>query len=173
MSLEQKIDQLVKDMGLLLGKVEQRARVTEQNNTKAIQSMTQLGQSVSGATQDIQRITSHTLSNAIQKPVETLNHDLKIMRDSLIHNANSVEKHMQESVAKLKRIIWAAIGAFALAGVVVLGASSYALMQVNQKMKQVEWVGSINSAVANGKLGICASGGLCATVNGKQIRLDK
>jgi hypothetical protein len=173
MSLEQKIDHLIKDMGLLVGKVEQRAKVTEQNNTKAIQSMTQLGQSVSGATQDIQRITSHTLSNAMQKPIEDHNHDLKIMRDNLIRNANDVENHMQESVKKLKRIVWTAMGAFALAGVVVLGASTYAMMQATQKLKQADWVGNINTAVANGKLAVCADGGLCAVVNGKQVRLDK
>jgi len=173
MSLEQKLEQLIKDIGLLVGKVEQRAKITEQNNAKAIQSMTQLGQSVGGATQEIQRITSHTLSSAIQKPVESLNHDLKIMRDSLIDNANDVEKHMQESIKKLKRIVWTAMSAFALAGVVVLGASIYAIMQANQKLKQAVWVGNINTAVANGKLAICADGGLCAVVNGKQLRLDK
>lgn len=173
MSLEHKVDILVEHIFLLTGKVDQRAKVTEQNNAKAIQSMTQLGQSVSGATQDIQRITSHTLSNAMQKPIEDHNRNLKIMRDNLIRNANDVERQMQESVTKLKRIVLIAMGAFALAGIVVVGASTYAMIQANQKIKQGEWIGNINSAVANGKLGICANGGLCATVNGKQIRLDK
>lgn len=173
MSLEQKIDQLIKEILLLSGKIEQRASINEQNNAKASQSITQAGQAVNNASQDIQRITSHTLSNAMQKPIEEHNHSLKNMRDNLIQTANSVEKHMQESVKKLKRIVWTAMGAFTLAGVVVVGASIYAMMQANQKIKQSEWVGNINTAIANGKLTVCADGGLCAVFNGKQIRLDK
>lgn len=64
-----------------------------------------------------------------------LDHSLKIMRDNLIRNANDVERHMQGSVAQLKRIVWLAIGAFALAGVVVVGASVYATMQANQQIQ--------------------------------------
>ena len=173
MSLEQKIDQLVKDMGLLLGKVEQRAKISESYANKASQTIAQAEQTVSRATQDIQRITSNSLSGAFQKPVDELDHSLKIMRDNLIRNANDVERHIQESVAQLKRIVWLAIGAFVLAGMVVAGASVYATMQANQQIQKTEWIGNINSAIANGKLTVCPDGGICAVVDKKQIRLDK
>ncbi len=173
MSLEQKIDQLTKELILLAGKVEQRAKVSEHHVTKASQTLTQAGQAVGNATQDIQRITSNTLSGAFQKPVDELDHSLNIMRDNLIRNANDVERHMQESVAQLKRIVWLAIGAFVLAGMVVAGASVYATIQANQQIQKTEWIGAINSAIANGKLTTCGDGGICATVDKKLIRLDK
>ena len=173
MSLEQKIDQLTKELILLAGKVEQRAKVSEHHVTKASQTLVQSGQVIGSATQDIQRITSNTLSSAFQKPVDELDHSLNIMRDNLIHNANDVERHMQESVAQLKRIVWLAIGAFVLAGLVSVGSSVYAMSQANQKIKQAEWVSAINNAIANGKLTTCGDGGICATVDKKLIRLDK
>ena len=173
MNIEQKIDQLTKELILLSGKVEQRAKVSEHHVTKASQTLTQAGQAVGNATQDIQRITSNTLSSAFQKPVDELDHSLKIMRDNLIRNANDVERHMQESVAQLKRIVWLAIGAFALAGVVVVGASVYTTMQANQQIQKTEWIGNINAAIANGKLTACPDGGICVNIDKKQIRLDK
>ena len=173
MSLEQKIDQLTKELILLAGKVEQRAKVSEHHVTKASQTLVQSGQVIGSATQDIQRITSNTLSSAFQKPVDELDHSLNIMRDNLIHNANDVERHMQESVAQLKRIVWLAIGAFALAGVVVVGASVYTTMQANQQIQKTEWIGNINAAIANGKLTACPDGGICVNIDKKQIRLDK
>ena len=173
MNLEQKIDQLIEQVFLLTGKVEQRAKISESYANKASQTIAQAEQTVSRATQDIQRITSNTLSSAFQKPVDELDHSLKIMRDNLIRNANDVERHMQESVAQLKRIVWLAIGAFALAGVVVAGVSVYATMQANQQIQKTEWIGNINSAIANGKLTACPDGGICAVVDKKQIRLDK
>ena len=173
MSLEQKIDQLTKELILLAGKVEQRAKVSEHHVTKASQTLVQSGQVIGSATQDIQRITSNTLSSAFQKPVDELDHSLKIMRDNLIRNANDVERHMQESVAQLKRIVWLAIGAFALAGVVVVGASVYTTMQANQQIQKTEWIGNINAAIANGKLTACPDGGICVNIDKKQIRLDK
>ena len=173
MNIEQKIDQLTKELILLSGKVEQRAKISEHHVTKASQTLTQAGQAVGNATQDIQRITSNTLSGAFQKPVDELDHSLNIMRDYLIRNANDVERHMQESVAQLKRIVWLAIGAFALAGVVVVGASVYTTMQANQQIQKTEWIGNINAAIANGKLTACPDGGICVNIDKKQIRLDK
>ena len=173
MSLEQKIDQLTNELILLAGKVEQRAKVSEHHVTKASQTLVQSGQVIGSATQDIQRITSNTLSSAFQKPVDELDHSLNIMRDNLIRNANDVERHMQESVAQLKRIVWLAIGAFALAGVVVVGASVYTTMQANQQIQKTEWIGNINAAIANGKLTACPDGGICVNIDKKQIRLDK
>ena len=173
MNIEQKIDQLTKELILLAGKVEQRAKVSEHHVTKASQTLVQSGQVIGSATQDIQRITSNTLSSAFQKPVDELDHSLNIMRDNLIHNANDVERHMQESVAQLKRIVWLAIGAFALAGVVVVGASVYTTMQANQQIQKTEWIGNINAAIANGKLTACPDGGICVNIDKKQIRLDK
>ena len=173
MSLEQKIDKLIENVVLLTGKVEQRAKVNEHSNAQASQSITQAGKTVSNATHDIQRITSQTVGSAILKPVDELDHSLKNMRDELIGTADNVEKKMQESVGELKRIIWTATGAFALAGVVVAGASIYAFSQANQKIKQADWVSSINAAVASGKLTTCPDGGICASVDKKLIRLDK
>ena len=173
MNLEQKIDQLIEQVFLLTGKVEQRAKISESYANKASQTIAQAEQTVSRATQDIQRITSNTLSSAFQKPVDELDHSLKIMRDNLIRNANDVERHMQESVAQLKRIVWLAIGAFVLAGLVSVGSSVYAMSQANQKIKQAEWVSAINNAIANGKLTTCVDGGICAIVDKKPVRLDK
>ena len=173
MSLEYKIDQLIEQVFLLTGKVEQRAKINESYANKTSQTIAQAEQTVSRATQDIQRITADTLSSAIQSPVGELDHSLKIMRDNLMRNANDVERHMQESVAQLKRVVWLAIGAFALAGVVVAGVSVYATMQANQQIQKTEWIGNINAAIANGKLTACPDGGICAVVDKKQIRLDK
>lgn len=52
MSLEQKIDQLIKDLGLLIGKVEQRAKINESYANKASQTISQAEQTVSRATQE-------------------------------------------------------------------------------------------------------------------------
>ena len=46
-------------------------------------------------------------------------------------------------------------------------------IQANQKIKQADWVSSINAAVASGKLTTCPDGGICASVDKKLIRLDK
>lgn len=173
MSLEPKIDQLIKDVTLLIGKVEQRAKVNEQGNAQAIQIINQAGHSVNGATRDIQRITSQTISSAIQKPVAELDLDLTRVSDNLVLVANNVEKHIQESVVKFKRVTTIAIGAVILAGVVVAGASTYAIMQSSQKIKQADWVSNINTAISIGKLAACPDGGICAVIDKKQIHLDK
>ena len=53
MSLEQKIDQLTKELILLAGKVEQRAKVSEHHVTKASQTLVQSGQVIGSASHQI------------------------------------------------------------------------------------------------------------------------
>ncbi|MGL4767388.1 MAG: hypothetical protein ACRCV6_04840 [Formosimonas sp.] len=104
MSLEEKIIRLTENVVLLTGKVEQRAKANEQSNAKATQSLTQTEQSIRGAASEIQRVTSRTVDDAIQKPVKDLDHSLKIIRNELIHVANQVQEHMDNSVTRLKHI---------------------------------------------------------------------
>ena len=60
MSLEYKMDQLIEQVFLLTGKVEQRAKINESYANKTSQTIAQAEQTVSRATQDIQRITADT-----------------------------------------------------------------------------------------------------------------
>ena len=173
MILEQKIDKLIENLILLTGKVEQRAKMSEQTTIQASQSLVQAAQSVSGTTQDIQRVTSKIIGVAIQKPVDDLEHSLQIIRNELIHSSNNVEKRLNEASQKLKLMIWFAMSAFVLAGLVCIGVTLYALTQVNKEIKQAEFISSINTAIDNGKLIACPDGGVCANVDKKTIRLDR
>jgi CHASE3 domain sensor protein len=61
----------------------------------------------------------------------------------------------------------------ALGALAAVGVAAYMTMHVHQEIVRSEWVGQINTAIANGKLVACHDGGLCAYIGKKLVRLDQ
>jgi hypothetical protein len=172
-SLENKIDLLTKHILLLASNVDRKAKAAESSFIQSNQSLANTSKSLSNASHDIQSISSLTMSSVLQPPMQEFKDSAKNVKNDLIYASNYVSNQVDKATQKLNRIILFAIAAFALAGIVCLGAFMYAYSYLDQKIDKTEWISNINAAVAKGKLTTCPDDGLCSLVDKKFIRLDK
>jgi len=73
----------------------------------------------------------------------------------------------------IRGLIRNALIVLALGALAAIGAAVYMSMRAHQEITRAEWVGQINTAIANGKLVACPDGGLCAYIGKKLVRLDQ
>lgn len=173
-SLEQKIDLLTKQILLLASNIDRKAKVAENGLVQANQSLAYAGKSLGTASQDIQSITSQTMRNTLQMPVDEFEERIKNIRNELLAAANHATNQIDQATKKLNRMILFAFAAFTVAGIVCMGAFMYAYYYLDQKIEKTEWISSINAAVAKGNLTNCPTGGgACVNVEKKLIRIDK
>ena len=160
---------------MLVGKVEQRAKQSEQVYTQATQALASAEQNLKSTGQNIEHGSVSIIGSAVKKPVDEFGQDLKNIRSEMRKASNELEQRLTEVAQTLKRYTWVSVGTLILAMVLSVGLIAYASMQAHEEVKNAKWIGSFNTAVAIGKLTPCPGdeGGLCAVVDKKYVRLDK
>ena len=173
MSLERKIDELVKNIVLLQGKTDQRQKAFDHAAYQAQQAISEAGKALGSTAVDIKNVTKHTVEQAIHKPVDDLEERIQIIKQELSYAANYVSNQQMEVVKKLKFVSWGTLAASGIAVLVSLGAAFMIIQSTKQELIRTEWAADINNAVEKGTLTRCANGnGICAKAKGRLIRLS-
>ena len=160
----------------------------EQRGDKVVQSTLQAAQSLNQAAQNAantsERITAKALDSfrdvagdvllqGIREPLRDCDKTLQSSAHKIESATNQLEQKMNQMHNMHAANAWKAFIASAVGSLAIIGVAVYMFMSAKQEIKRTDWISSINSAVANGKLAACTDGGICAIVDKKQIRLDK
>lgn len=164
--------------------MEQYQRGTDKVTNNFVQSTQLLQQSAQNVTSVAQRAANDAAYQVKQSATEALNQGLAApLKDCdvrLDKSASKIEfaaqKIEQQSVLARQMFsvfAWKAFVASAIGSLAVIATAIYMANNTRVQIKQSEWIGFINTAVAAGKIVACPDGGICANVNGKITRLDK
>ena len=160
----------------------------EQRGDKVVQSTLQAAQSLNQAAQNAantsERITAKALDNfrdvagdvllqGIREPLKDCDKTLQSSAYKIEVSAHQLEQKMKQMQNMHTANAWKAFIASAVGSLAIIGVAVYMFMSAKQEIKRTDWISSINSAVASGKLAACTDGGICALIDKKQIRLDK
>ncbi|MDO4658578.1 hypothetical protein, partial [Kingella sp. (in: b-proteobacteria)] len=79
MDLERKIDELIQNIILLQGKTEQRQKSFDLAASQANQALSEASKKLNDTAADIRQVTRHTVEQAINQPVDSLDERIKII----------------------------------------------------------------------------------------------
>ena len=175
------IKQLLIQVSKMIEGFEERGNKVVQTNLQAAQS---INQTVQNAATTSERVTQQSLQNLRELSekalLEGIREPLKDCDKTLQSSANKIESAVHQLEQKMKQMqnmhtanAWKAFIASAVGSLAIIGVAVYMFMSAKQEIKRTDWISSINSAVASGKLAACTDGGICALIDKKQIRLDK
>ncbi len=174
MDLERKIDELIKNVILLQGKTEQRQKSFDSAASQANQALSEASKKLNDTAADIRQVTRHTVEQAINQPVDSLDERIKIINQELSFAASYVGDQQKDIVRKLKFIVWGTLAASGVAIIISLTAAFLITQNTVKRLERAEWANDINSAISKGRLARCnGNEGLCVKVKGKLIRLDE
>lgn len=166
------IERLVKSIGLLQQKTEQRQERIDAEYLKSRNALDNAHNLLSRTAKDIQQISVETVSGAVNKPLEKFGHDVEQLRRGLIDIVNKAEKQQREMMKRTKISQWASIAVLILSALLCVYAVIMTTKHQSVELKRAEWIGQVNEAVDKGTLGICPNGkGICAKIKGKWQRI--
>ncbi|MDO4640534.1 MAG: hypothetical protein Q4A84_02355 [Neisseria sp.] len=174
MSLEEKIDNLIRNIVLLQGKNDQRQKLIETEHWKSKNALDEAGSSLRSTAQGIQKFTADTVGRAVDKPLQAFEQGVEQICREFSVIASNAERQQREAVKRLKMLQWTALTALIAALAISIGSAVFMMKYAHQEIARSDWVGNINKAIDNGSLARCDNGdGICAKVKGKLVRLDK
>ena len=173
MDIEDKLDNLAKNIIMLQGRTEQLQRYSEAVAEQAVQAIDQAGSVLDGTAAGIQKTADRAITFGMEKPLGELERKIQDACKDLVYTCNHVEKQQRETVKKLKWVLWLMVGALCVSTVVSAGSVFALTKYSHQEITRSDWIGDINQAIAKGTLSRCENGkGVCSKVGGKWVRLD-
>lgn len=162
-ALEQRSDQVVqqtRDSARHINEMAASAAATSERLTAG--ALDQFRQAAAAAVADGMRQSLEDAGRTMQ--VGT--HAIESATDELAARVRTVGK-------TLTVLAWKSFVASAIASLAVIGVALYLGWRTHQDLARAEWVGMINTAIANGKLAPCAGEGLCVRSGNKWVRIDR
>ncbi|WP_373740020.1 hypothetical protein [Neisseria sp.] len=173
MSLERKIDILTDNVIALAGQTEKRAKNAELLNVQAQNKLNSALGNLDRTTDNIRQTAAKALHEGMDKSVESVKERIHETAGWLENSAREVMSRQEKSAKELKKLVWSAVAAFVVLGILCVGIAVYLIYVGKKEISRSDWVSEINQAVSNGKLVRCSSeGGVCAKVKGRLVRLD-
>ena len=174
------IERMAVELAAFAQLLEQRSEQVVQQSLQATQAMQHSAQDAASTSQRIsaQAVDEfrQAIAGAIQdgmcQPLEAAK---KTLHEGMFHietASQSLDARMRAQHKVYAANAWKVFIACALASVTVIGVAVYMSVQARQEMARAEWISQVNAAIANGKLGACAEGGVCAYIDKKAVRLD-
>lgn len=160
----------------------------EARGDKSVQAITQSASHIHSLTKQAVEISDQVIASALKQfkaeaaqamttglreLIDQSDQRLRSTTEALQQMAINLENQMQRMHKLQATAAWRTFIACAIASVAVMAAAGYAIYTASNQIERSEWVGSINAAVAKGKLTMCQDGGICVVVDKKIARLDK
>ncbi|MEP7187197.1 MAG: hypothetical protein ABI767_15305 [Rhodanobacter sp.] len=161
--------------------LEQRGQQVVQQTQEAAQH---LSQTAKGAAASSERMTAAAIeqfrqaaagavADGLQRPMEEAGRIMQSGTQNIEIATNELENRVHTVGKALAASAWKAFVVSALASFAVIGVAVYMGVRTHRDMARAEWVGLINTSIANGKLAPCHDEGLCAHISKKWVRIDQ
>lgn len=161
--------------------LEQRGQQVVQQTHEAAQL---LSQTAKGAAASSERMTvaaieqfrlaaAGAVADGMRGPMQDAGRTMQHGTQNIQTATNELEKRIRSAGKALTATAWKAFVASALASIAVIAVAAYMGVRTHRDIVRAEWVGSINSAIASGKLAPCHDEGLCAHIGKKWVRIDQ
>jgi len=181
MTAEQKIDELRETIILLVSAVEKRTKAADVANESAVQNINQVSVDAANAAIDIaeramnefKSIAAGVVTDGLNEPMKDYDRSLQFRFEQMQKVINKLEMQCTQMRSANMANAWKGFVASTVASLAIIGVAVYVSMNSHEDIQRSEWIRSINTAVANGKLAACPDGGICAMVKDKPIHLDR
>ncbi|HEX7643243.1 MAG TPA: hypothetical protein VF472_13640 [Burkholderiaceae bacterium] len=181
MTVEQKIDELRETIVLLVSAVEKRTKAADMANERAVQNISQVSKDAANSAIEItesamdkfKSVAAGVVTDGLNEPMKDYEKSLQSRFEQLQKVVNKLEMQCAQMRSANMANAWKAFVASTVASLAIIGVAVYVSMKTHEDMQRSEWIGSINAAVANGKLVTCPDGGICAMIKDKPVHLDR
>jgi hypothetical protein len=126
-----------------------------------------------GAIEQFRLAAAEAVGEGLRRPLEDAGRTMRSGTQTIQAATNELEARVRTLGKTLTAHAWKTFVASALASVAVIGVAVYMGLRAHRDIARADWVGLINTAVANGKLAPCANGGLCARMGKQWVRIDQ
>jgi hypothetical protein len=124
-----------------------------------------------GAIEQIRHAAASTVASGLHQPLEDAGRAMQDGTQQLQRAIRELEERTRRLGKALSAQAWKTFVASAAASLAVIGVAVYVGLQAHRESVRAEWIGQINTAIANGELARCADGGVCARTGSKWVRL--
>lgn len=126
-----------------------------------------------GAIEQFRQAAAGAVAEGMRRPMEEAGRTMRSGTQDIQKATSELEVRVRAVGKTLTAHAWKTFVASALASLAVVGVAVYMGMRTHQDIARAEWIGLINTAIANDKLAQCPDGGLCARMGKKWVRIDK
>lgn len=170
---------LALQLAAFTGVLEQRGRQVVQEVHDAAQRLDHAGHGLAGtserlataAIEHIRHAAATAVATGLRQPLEDAGRTMQDGTQQIQRAIRELEERSRRLGKALSAHAWKTFMASAVASLAVIGVAITVGVQAHRESVRAEWIGQINTAIANGKLARCADGGLCAHAGGKWVRL--
>lgn len=181
MTAEQKIDELRETIVLLVSAVEKRTKAADMANDRAVQHINQVSKDAANSAIEItelavdkfKSVATGVVMEGLNAPMKDYDRSLQVRLEQMQKTITQLEMQCAKIRSANTFSAWKVFIASTVASLAVIGVAVYMGMKTHEDIQRSEWIGSINNAVANGKLVACPDGGICAMVKDKPVHLDR
>jgi F0F1-type ATP synthase membrane subunit b/b' len=124
-----------------------------------------------GVIEQIRHDAASTVASGLHQPLEDAGRAMQDGTQQLQQAIRELEERTRRLGKALSAHAWKTFVACAVASLAVIGVAVYVGLQAHRESVRAEWIGQINTAIANGELARCADGGVCARTGSKWVRL--
>lgn len=161
--------------------LEQRGQQVVQQTHEAARQLSQTANAAAASTErmtvaaieQFRQAAAGAVADGMRRPMEDAGRTMQSGTQNIQAATSALENRVRTVGKALTASAWKAFVASALASVAVIAVAVYMGVRTHQDMARAEWIGLINTAIANGKLAPCHDGGLCAHIGKKWVRIDQ
>jgi hypothetical protein len=130
------------------------------------------GRLATGAADQIRQAAASAVTTGLHQSLEDAGRAMRDGTQQLQRALGELEERTRRLGKALSAQAWKTFVASAVASLAVIGGAVYVGVQAHRESVRAEWIGQINTAIANGKLARCADGGVCARTGSQWVRLS-
>ncbi|THD10281.1 hypothetical protein [Rhodanobacter lindaniclasticus] len=171
---------LALQLAAFTGVLEQRGEQVVQETHDAVQRLDRAAHGLAGtserlaasAIEHMRQAAATAVASGLRQPLEDAGRSMQDGTQQLQRAIRELEERTRRLGKALSAHAWKTFVASAVASLAVIGVAVCVGVQAHRESVRAEWIGQINTAIANGKLARCADGGVCARAGNKWMRLD-